>query len=61
MSACFMVHHSIELSFLGKVTGMYWRRQWQPTPALLPGKSHGWRSLWTDVYQENAEEYFYER
>ena len=21
------------------------RRQWQPTPALLPGKSHGWRSL----------------
>ena len=22
-----------------------WRRQWQPTPALLPGKPHGWRSL----------------
>ena len=22
-----------------------WRRQWHPTPALLPGKSHGWRSL----------------
>ena len=21
------------------------RRQWQPTPLLLPGKSHGWRSL----------------
>ena len=21
------------------------RRQWQPTPILLPGKSHGWRSL----------------
>ena len=21
------------------------RRWWQPTPALLPGKSHGWRSL----------------
>ena len=21
-----------------------WRRQWQPTPVLLPGKSHGWRS-----------------
>ena len=19
--------------------------QWQPTPVLLPGKSHGWRSL----------------
>ena len=22
-----------------------WRRRWHPTPALLPGKSHGWRSL----------------
>ena len=21
------------------------RRQWQPTPVLLPGKSHGWRSM----------------
>ena len=21
-----------------------WRRQWHPTPVLLPGKSHGWRS-----------------
>ena len=24
---------------------VYWRRQWHPTPALLPGKSHGRRSL----------------
>ena len=24
---------------------VYRRRQWQPTPILLPGKSHGWRSL----------------
>ena len=24
---------------------IYWRRQWQPTPVLLPGKSHGRRSL----------------
>ena len=23
----------------------HWRRQWQPTPVLLPGKSHGRRSL----------------
>ena len=22
-----------------------WRRKWQPTPVLLPGKSHGWRIL----------------
>ena len=28
-------------------TCMYicWRRQWHPTPVLLPGKSHGWRNL----------------
>ena len=24
---------------------MHWRRQWHPTPVLLPGKPHGWRSL----------------
>ena len=31
----------------GKVVcqGCIRRRQWQPTPVLLPGKSHGWRSL----------------
>ena len=22
-----------------------WRKQWHPTPVLLPGESHGWRSL----------------
>ena len=22
-----------------------WRRKWQPTPVLLPGKSRGWRSV----------------
>ena len=27
------------------VAGSSWRRKWQPTPVLLPGKSHGWRSL----------------
>ena len=25
--------------------GIIWRRQWHLTPVLLPGKSHGWRSL----------------
>src|SRR5574340_52560 len=25
--------------------GKDWRRQWHPTPVLLPGKSHGRRSL----------------
>ena len=23
----------------------YWRRKWQPTPVLLPGKSRGQRSM----------------
>ena len=22
-------------------SGAYWRRQWHPTPVLLPGESHG--------------------
>ena len=26
-------------------TFMHWRRKRQPTPVLLPGESHGWRSL----------------
>ena len=26
-------------------TETFERRQWHPTPVLLPGKSHGWRSL----------------
>ena len=29
----------------GKHTDQCQRRQWHPTPVLLPGKSHGWRSL----------------
>ena len=30
---------------LSLFTFMHWRRQWQPTPAFLPGESHGQRSL----------------
>ena len=30
---------------LSLFTLMQWRRQWQPTPVLLPGESHGRRSL----------------
>ena len=31
---------------LGSIPGLnFWRRKWQPTPVLLPGKSHGWKSL----------------
>jgi len=32
-------------SFCHCVQWMLRRRQWQLTPVLLPGKSHGWRSL----------------
>ena len=27
------------------VKAVYWKRQWQATPVLLPGKSHEHRSL----------------
>ena len=30
---------------LSLFTFMHWRRKWQPTPVLLPGKSYGRRSL----------------
>ena len=30
---------------LSLFTFMHWRRKWQPTPVLLPGKSHGRKSL----------------
>ena len=33
------------LSVVGFGQLLLWRRQWHPTPVLLGGKSHGWRSL----------------
>ena len=36
---------SILKSNKGPSSQGYQRRQWHPTPVLLPGKSHGWRSL----------------
>ena len=35
----------IGLEYLKSSKDNSWRRQWHPTPVLLPGKSHGWRSL----------------
>ena len=35
----------LEVNDLGRLVNRYGRRQWQPTPVLLPGKSHGRRSL----------------
>ena len=31
--------------FIVQLSHPYRRRQWHPTPVLLPGKSHGWSSL----------------
>ena len=30
------------IPWVGKIR---WRRKWQPTPVVLPGKPHEWRSL----------------
>ena len=48
------------MTSLSFFTFMHWRRQWQPTPALLPGESQGWlswervclqcRRLWFDPW-----------
>ena len=35
--------HSVAV--FAQVSNLYQRRQWHPNPVLLPGKSHGWRSL----------------
>ena len=37
--SCHLVGNSVRLDYLFR------RRQWHPTPVLLPGKSHGRRSL----------------
>ena len=37
----FLSRHEFD-SWVGKIP---WRRKWQPTPVLLPRKSHGQRSL----------------
>ena len=38
--------------WVGKIP---WRRVWQPTPVLLPGKSHGQRSLADYTSQDHRE------
>ena len=38
-------HLPLCLSLFTLLSRRTWRRQWHPTPVLLPGKSHGWRSL----------------
>ena len=38
------------LLFLIPTLPTFWRRQWHPTPVLLPGKSHGRRAWWAVVH-----------
>ena len=47
-------------TWVGKIP---WRRKWQPTPALLPGESHGGRSLvgyspWSRKESDTTELHF---
>ena len=41
---------------LNRTERLSWRRQWQPTPVLLPGKSHGWRRSLVDCRPWGREE-----
>ena len=41
VSVCLQCGRSGFDPWVGKIL---WRRKWHPTPVLLPGKSHGWRS-----------------
>ena len=40
-----MILYTICFSLSDLLHSVCWRRQWQPTPVLLPGKFHGPRSL----------------
>ena len=44
-SACNAGDLSLIPGFDSWVGKNLWRRKWQPTPVLLPGESHGQRSL----------------
>ena len=42
LSVCLQCRRPRFEPWVGKIP---WRRKWQPTPGLLPGKSHGQRNL----------------
>ena len=46
-----------KMSQLMGLQGLERRRQWHPTPVLLPGKSHGWRSCspWCCLESDTTE------
>ena len=49
--SCFPKEHGVDCGlvlyviYYVKLYSFHRRRQWQPTTVLLPGNSHGWRSL----------------
>ena len=45
MSLCLFCCFTYRVIIKVFLNSIHWRRQWHPTPVLLPGKSHGWRSL----------------
>ena len=42
MSCWFQGYNKVNVLY---ICHSFWRKQWHPTPVLLPGKSRGWRSL----------------
>ena len=42
---CWKIFKGITQTKSSRFNHCLWRRQWHPTPVLLPGKSHGQRSL----------------
>ena len=40
-----LLQHLSSKASIFRCSAFFWRRQWHPTPVLLPGKSHGQRSL----------------
>ena len=55
----YIVNDSISVSTIKQkiktLSIIYWRTQWHPTPVLLPGKSHGRRSLVVHAVHEVAK------
>ena len=54
------IYTSMYVQYIHECIRIYWRRQWQPTPVLLPGKSHGQRSLvgcclWGHIESDTTE------
>ena len=45
ISEILSILHQTDTSANTHTHAVCWRRQWHPTPVLLPGKSHGQRSL----------------